>query len=224
MCEHFCQEIGPMSPTCQALDVQSLHFGPRSVAAAGSTDPQGRWTAVPTGPGDILDLIRHGRASTRGDVLEATGLSRMTVAQRLDALLGAAMIVEGDTTEATGGTTTAQPDLQHLAVPRPRRCRRHHAHPDRRHRPRWRRCSRRTTSTCPSRTAPARCWTGSPTAVAVLMDQQGVTRGPCAGSGSACPDPSTPSPVGRASRRSCRAGTPTRWPSTCRRVSPACRC
>jgi predicted NBD/HSP70 family sugar kinase len=58
---------------------------------------------VPTGPGDILDLIRHGRASTRGDVLEATGLSRMTVAQRLDALLGAEMIVEGDTTEATGG-------------------------------------------------------------------------------------------------------------------------
>ena len=58
---------------------------------------------MPTGPGDILDLIRHGRASTRGDVLEATGLSRMTVAQRLDALLGAAMIVEGDTTEATGG-------------------------------------------------------------------------------------------------------------------------
>ena len=58
---------------------------------------------MPTGPGDILDLIRHGRASTRGDVLEATGLSRMTVAQRLDALSGAAMIVEGDTTEATGG-------------------------------------------------------------------------------------------------------------------------
>ena len=58
---------------------------------------------MPSGPGDILDLIRHGRASTRGDVLEATGLSRMTVSQRLDALLGAAMIVEGDTTEATGG-------------------------------------------------------------------------------------------------------------------------
>ena len=58
---------------------------------------------MPTGPGDILDLIRHGRASTRGDVLEATGLSRMTVAQRLDTLLGAAMIVEGDTSEATGG-------------------------------------------------------------------------------------------------------------------------
>jgi predicted NBD/HSP70 family sugar kinase len=59
--------------------------------------------AVPTGPGDILDLIRHGKATTRGDVLDATGLSRMTVAQRLDALLGAGMVVEGDTRESTGG-------------------------------------------------------------------------------------------------------------------------
>lgn len=58
---------------------------------------------MPVGPGEILDLIRHGRASTRGDVVEATGLSRMTVAQRLDALLTARMIVEGDTSEATGG-------------------------------------------------------------------------------------------------------------------------
>lgn len=58
---------------------------------------------MPTGPGEILDLIRHGHATTRGDVLEATGLSRMTVAQRLDALLAAGMVVEGDTGEATGG-------------------------------------------------------------------------------------------------------------------------
>lgn len=58
---------------------------------------------MPTGPGEILELIRHGRATTRGDVLEATGLSRMTVAQRLDALLAAGMVVEGDTGEATGG-------------------------------------------------------------------------------------------------------------------------
>jgi predicted NBD/HSP70 family sugar kinase len=59
--------------------------------------------AVPTGPGDILDLIRHERATTRGDVLEVTGLSRMTVSQRLDALLAAGMVVEGETREATGG-------------------------------------------------------------------------------------------------------------------------
>jgi predicted NBD/HSP70 family sugar kinase len=58
---------------------------------------------MPTGPGDVLTLIRHGRAYTRGDVLEATGLSRMTVAQRLDALLAAGMIVEGETAESTGG-------------------------------------------------------------------------------------------------------------------------
>ena len=58
---------------------------------------------MPNGPGDVLDLIRNGRVSTRGDVLEATGLSRMTVAQRLDSLLDAGMIVEGETTEATGG-------------------------------------------------------------------------------------------------------------------------
>jgi predicted NBD/HSP70 family sugar kinase len=55
------------------------------------------------GPGDVLDLIRHGRATTRGDVLEATGLSRMTISQRLDTLLAAGMIVEGQTDEATGG-------------------------------------------------------------------------------------------------------------------------
>lgn len=58
---------------------------------------------MPTGPGDILELIRHGRAHTRGDVLELTGLSRMTVSQRLDTLLSSGMIVEGATTEATGG-------------------------------------------------------------------------------------------------------------------------
>jgi predicted NBD/HSP70 family sugar kinase len=58
---------------------------------------------VPSGPGDVLDLIRRGRATTRGDVLAATGLSRMTISQRLDALLTAGMIVEGQTSEATGG-------------------------------------------------------------------------------------------------------------------------
>lgn len=58
---------------------------------------------MPTGPGDVLDLIRHRRATTRGDVLEATGLSRMTISQRLDALLAAAMIVERPTSAATGG-------------------------------------------------------------------------------------------------------------------------
>src|SRR5688500_15968970 len=60
-------------------------------------------SAVPTGPGDILELIRRGRATTRGDVLEATGLSRVTVKQRLDALLTAGMVVDGEAGGATGG-------------------------------------------------------------------------------------------------------------------------
>ena len=58
---------------------------------------------MPTGPGDVLELIRHGHARTRGEVLDATGLSRMTVAQRIDALLSAGLLVEGRLGEATGG-------------------------------------------------------------------------------------------------------------------------
>ena len=58
---------------------------------------------MPHGPGDVLDLIRHGRAQTRGDVVRMTGLSRMTISQRLADLLASGMIVEGGTTEATGG-------------------------------------------------------------------------------------------------------------------------
>ena len=58
---------------------------------------------MPIGPGEILDLIRQGRAQTRGDVLETTGLSRVTVAQRIDALLEAGVIVEGEAAGSTGG-------------------------------------------------------------------------------------------------------------------------
>jgi len=58
---------------------------------------------MPHGPGEVLGLIRHGRAHTRGEVLEITGLSRMTIAQRLAALLAEGMIVEGEHAEATGG-------------------------------------------------------------------------------------------------------------------------
>ena len=55
------------------------------------------------GPGDVLALIRSGRAVTRGDVLEVTGLSRMTVAGRIDALLAAGLVVENGTDRVTGG-------------------------------------------------------------------------------------------------------------------------
>lgn len=56
-----------------------------------------------SGPGDVLELIRTGRALTRGDVLEITGLSRMTVSTRIDALLEAGLIVENGTERSASG-------------------------------------------------------------------------------------------------------------------------
>ncbi|GGM10797.1 ROK family transcriptional regulator [Promicromonospora citrea] len=55
------------------------------------------------GAGEILQLIRNGRATTRTEVLDATGLSRVTVAQRIDALLAAGIIRAAGDAGATGG-------------------------------------------------------------------------------------------------------------------------
>lgn len=56
-----------------------------------------------SGPGEVLDLIRERRAFTRGDVLDVTGMSRMTVATRIDALLEAGLIIESGTEKVTSG-------------------------------------------------------------------------------------------------------------------------
>lgn len=56
-----------------------------------------------SGPGEVLDLIRERRALTRGDVLDVTGMSRMTVATRIDALLDAGLIVESGTERVAAG-------------------------------------------------------------------------------------------------------------------------
>ena len=55
------------------------------------------------GPGDVLALIREHGKLTRGDVLDLTGLSRMTVSSRIDALLDVGLIVERGTERVTGG-------------------------------------------------------------------------------------------------------------------------
>jgi predicted NBD/HSP70 family sugar kinase len=55
------------------------------------------------GPGDVLELIRKRGPLTRGDVLDLTGLSRMTVSTRGDALLQAGLIVERGIERVTGG-------------------------------------------------------------------------------------------------------------------------
>lgn len=55
------------------------------------------------GPGGVLELIRSHGALTRGDVLDITGLSRMTVSSRIDALLEPGLIIERGTERVTGG-------------------------------------------------------------------------------------------------------------------------
>ncbi|MET7882093.1 ROK family protein [Streptomyces avermitilis] len=45
--------------------------------------------------GDLLELVRNGRATTRGALQQATGLSRATVGQRLDRLFRAGWLREG---------------------------------------------------------------------------------------------------------------------------------
>ncbi|MFG2556176.1 ROK family protein [Streptomyces sp. NPDC048581] len=47
------------------------------------------------GVGDLLALVRSGRATTRGALQQATGLSRATVGQRLDRLFRAGWLREG---------------------------------------------------------------------------------------------------------------------------------
>ncbi|MEW2508845.1 ROK family protein [Streptomyces sp. NPDC046870] len=47
------------------------------------------------GAGDLLELVRSGRAVTRGALQRATGLSRATVGQRLDRLFRAGWLREG---------------------------------------------------------------------------------------------------------------------------------
>lgn len=56
-----------------------------------------------TGPGEVLTLIRSGGALTRADLVEATGLSRMTVSSRVDSLLRAGLIVEGEAERSIRG-------------------------------------------------------------------------------------------------------------------------
>jgi predicted NBD/HSP70 family sugar kinase len=53
-------------------------------------------SAAPSGSaGDVLCLIRDGRAGTRAELMAATGLSRSTVMQRLGVLLAAGFLIEG---------------------------------------------------------------------------------------------------------------------------------
>jgi predicted NBD/HSP70 family sugar kinase len=63
-----------------------------------STHPAEAWSV--TSGGRLLDLIRTGRARTRRDLLELTGLSRSTVAARVDQLVSAGYLRETSLKEA----------------------------------------------------------------------------------------------------------------------------
>lgn len=54
-------------------------------------------------PGDLLSLIRSGEATTRGQLIEVTGLARSTVAQRVEALLSSGLVIEAGEAKSTGG-------------------------------------------------------------------------------------------------------------------------
>ncbi len=53
--------------------------------------------------GTILDLVRTGRATTRGDLANITGLARSTIAQRVDTLLASGLLARGGDSVSTGG-------------------------------------------------------------------------------------------------------------------------
>ena len=55
------------------------------------------------GAGTLLRLIRDGEAMTRAELARHTGLSRSTVAQRVDALLAHALVYEAGGSASTGG-------------------------------------------------------------------------------------------------------------------------
>ncbi|GKQ36364.1 sugar kinase [Streptomyces sp. A012304] len=67
------------------------HKGVRMTGQPGRTGRGGGQA----GAGDLLTLVRTGRATTRGALQQATGLSRATVGQRLDRLFRAGWLREG---------------------------------------------------------------------------------------------------------------------------------
>lgn len=82
----------------------------------GITRPSGQASA-----GDLLALVRSGRATTRGALQQATGLSRATVGQRLDRLFRAGWLREGaggpvDSPQGGRPSITLEFDDEHAVV------------------------------------------------------------------------------------------------------------
>jgi predicted NBD/HSP70 family sugar kinase len=71
-----------------------------------------------TSAGHLLWLVRAGRAHTRSELQQLTGLSRSTVGQRLDALLTAGYLRESGVDSSTGGRPPARLEFheQHAVI------------------------------------------------------------------------------------------------------------
>src|SRR4051812_26358020 len=71
--------------------------------AAAPARPDGRDSAAPATAGELLDLVRSGRASTRSQLRALTGLSRTAVTARVSALTSAGLLQIGEELASTGG-------------------------------------------------------------------------------------------------------------------------
>jgi predicted NBD/HSP70 family sugar kinase len=69
----------------------------------GVTDISETASAEARSAGQLLNLIRSGKATSRPKLERESGLSRVTVSQKLRYLLEAGLVVEGETTETSGG-------------------------------------------------------------------------------------------------------------------------
>jgi predicted NBD/HSP70 family sugar kinase len=63
--------------------------------------------ATPATAGDLLELVRAGRATTRSQLAQVSGLSRTAVTTRLASLVAAGLLVEGEEAPSTGGRPPA---------------------------------------------------------------------------------------------------------------------
>jgi predicted NBD/HSP70 family sugar kinase len=62
-----------------------------------------RESAAPATAGQLLELVRTGRASTRSDLRRLTGLSRTAVVSRVSTLTSAGLVLLGEELASTGG-------------------------------------------------------------------------------------------------------------------------
>src|SRR4051794_41916880 len=68
-----------------------------------------------TGAGGVLKLIRDGRATTRTELAQQSGLSRSTLAERVQSLLALDLLEEATGIASTGGPPPANPPVHRSA-------------------------------------------------------------------------------------------------------------